>query len=114
MKLVDRVVCITLMSAAFSACLGSCRTRPKISGVEARLSRTIAQECHNQFPCVIAIKKATDFSWDTMYAFKPSAKQDEVQRVLGTTLDNFSEDARKLVFVNKGRVVLFENEPTNF
>lgn len=90
-----------------SGCDG-CGSRP--GKFQGKLVRTIKEKCQTEQPCVIRIKDITDFSWDKMYSFINTASQERVEQVLGTKVPPLQESS-KIVFMNKGKIVLFENEP---
>jgi hypothetical protein len=107
-----RFVGILLASLAFF-CVGSgCRKEPG-SRFEDKLVSEVTTKCQNRFPCTFRMKDITDFGWDKMYVFKYTARRNLVEKVLGTSIHDFKEFHRKIVFSYKGNVVLYEEEPTN-
>ena len=62
---------------------------------------------------MIRIRDLTDFSWDQMYVFKYLATEKEVKRTLGTALPQYGEFMRKIVFMNHGKIVLYEEYDSN-
>src|SRR5260370_19953860 len=94
-------------SLSFSGCTG-CGNRP--GKFQAKMVRVIKEKCRTDKPCVIRIKDLTDFSWDKMYWFINTASQERVEQVLGTKVAPLKESS-KIIFMDKGKVVLFENEP---
>jgi hypothetical protein len=94
-------------SLSFSGCTG-CSNRP--GKFQAKLIHAIKEKCRAGQPCIIRIKDLTDFSWDKMYWFENTASQEQVEQVLGTKVEPLQESL-KIVFMNKGKIVLFENEP---
>ena len=104
-----RLLTITgLMLVLFLSGCNGCGNRP--GKFQAKLVRTIKEKCRTEQPCVIRIKDLTDFSWDKMYSFINTASQQRVEEVLGTKVPPLQESS-KIVFMNKGEIVLFENEP---
>lgn len=98
---------VLLASLSFSGCTG-CGDRP--GKFQRKVVRTIQEKCRGGQPCVIRIKDLTDFPWDKMYWFINTASQERVEQVLGTKVEPL-KDSSKIVFMNKGKIVLFENEP---
>jgi hypothetical protein len=98
---------VVLVSLSFWGCTG-CGHGP--GTFQRTLIRTIEEQCKSGRSCVIHIKDVTDFSWDKMYWFENTASQEQVEQVLGTKVEPLQESL-KIVFVNKGKIVLFENEP---
>src|SRR5216684_3581833 len=93
-----------LISLSFSGCTG-CGSRP--GKFQVKVVRAIKEKCRTEQPCIIRIKDLTDFSWDKMYWFINTASQERVEQVLGTKVEPLKESS-KIVFMNKGKIVLFE------
>jgi hypothetical protein len=103
----NKSLALVLALLAFISFSG-CRSRP--GKFQAKIVRTIKEKCRTEQPCVIRIRDLTDFSWDKMYWFINTASQERVEQVLGTKVEPLKESS-KIVFMDKGKIVLFENEP---
>jgi hypothetical protein len=69
-----------------------------------------AMRCPQQ-PCFIEMKSlATGFAWDTMYVFDPILDREQVRGVIGTSPPKFTDGYLKIAFVDRGKVVHFEEE----
>jgi hypothetical protein len=93
----------------FALFLISCAQSGKI---ERRIGEQI-NRCKPDIPCVIKIKDLTDFTWDEMHVFEYGASLDEIEKEIGTSFPNYVEFTRRLVFLNDGKIVHREDEPTN-
>jgi hypothetical protein len=91
--------------------IGCNHPEPKPGKIQAKLVDLITKSCTTDSPCLIHLKDATDFEWDKMYAFNNAADRRKVEDILG--LSNISElkEGTKIVFMNKGKIDLFETEP---
>jgi hypothetical protein len=91
--------------------LGGCNgcgsaTRP----FERKLLSAIKDKCQRESPCIIRIKDLTDFPWDKMYAFIYASDRHELEETLGSKVPNFDEFSPKIVFMDKGKIALLENQ----
>ena len=59
------------------------------------------------------ITDVTDFTWDQMHVFENGATRDEIEKSLGTTFPDYVEFKRRIVFLNSGKIIYREDEPTN-
>lgn len=78
---------------------------------QRKLITAIEKKCVSQQPCTVRIKDVTDFPWDHMYFFIDDADQQTVERVLGTKAPKLRGGDCEIVFMNGGKIVLFESEP---
>ena len=66
-----------------------------------------------QLPCTLRIKDITDFDWDKMFVFSDGADIGEIEKTLGTSVSVKKAVSRKLVFTKDGKVVHYDELPTN-
>jgi len=76
--------------------------------VETRLVSAIQRHLLNGDTCVVKMVEATDFKWDKMYYFPPSATQEEIEHELGIKLSNYKCCSTMLAFKNAGALVHLE------
>lgn len=100
-----------LLTLAVGAGLAGCRAREVKPGTfQASLVHKIKQSCKEDSECVIRIKDITDFQWDKMFAFKEAVDQRTVEKALQTKVPPLQEGGQ-IVFMEKGKIVLFEAQP---
>ena len=80
--------------------------------IEQRIGEKV-NSCKSDAPCIIRIKELTDFQWDEMYVFSYGAHAEYIERALGTPLPDPVEFQRRIVFLEGGRIVHREDEPTD-
>ena len=80
--------------------------------VEQRIGAQVLN-CAPSTPCIVRIRELTDFQWDQMHVFDYGASLDEIQKTLGTDYSDFVEFRRRMVFLQDGRIVHREDEPTD-
>jgi hypothetical protein len=61
----------------------------------------------------VRIRDVTDFDWDKMYVFDTGFDGDEIKTVIGTYVPEKTALTRKLVFTKGGKVVHYDELPTN-
>jgi hypothetical protein len=81
--------------------------------VERAMIRQIIHSRSNPAGIQIKIKSATDFDWDKMYAFR-SAPEKGVEEVTGTQVLEDCDISPALFFLQNGRIVYQECEPSDF
>ncbi|HEX7286031.1 MAG TPA: hypothetical protein VF532_07595 [Candidatus Angelobacter sp.] len=102
----------TKLAALVLICIGlGCKKHN--APFEAKLLSAIDVKCQGRFPCTLRIKDVTDFEWDNLYVFKYTAHRGIVEKAVGHELPDFQEFHRKLIFTNRGNIVLYDEEPTN-
>ena len=94
--------------AVISMMLSGCKSNT----FENKITNKIESNC-KQNSCTIRIKEITDFNWDKMYVFKYNVTLEEVNKVLGVSLENYTEFTRKIIFTSGGKIVYEEEEKTN-
>jgi hypothetical protein len=82
-------------------------------GTEQHIAQSIKAECHDTWPCQISLRRSTPFQWDELYVFKFTASKAEIEKTIHTTISNYNELTRYLVFTSDGRAVRIESEPTD-
>ncbi len=98
----------TIYLTLFLAVLLACR----LENVEDKIVNNINKNC-KQFPCVIKIKDVTDFDWDKMYIFDYGADIEQIKNAVGTSIPERTQFTRKLVFTKNGKVIRYEELPTD-
>lgn len=83
------------------------------SSVEGKLVTRINSTCQSSSVCTIRVKDVTNFDWDKMYVFKHTATSDQMNKAVGLPLPPYEEFERKIIFVNVGKVVYSEADPTD-
>jgi len=91
----------------------SCRSRSiDPSSIEAKLVTGINTTCHDYSNCTIRLKDVTDFDWDRVYVFEYTAGQAEIEKVIGVPFPRYEEFKRSMIFLNGGKLVYGEANPT--
>jgi hypothetical protein len=102
-----------MLTAVGLVLLQSCgRVTIAPESLEAKLA-TKFNNCESPTTCTIRLREETNFEWDKFYVFKYKATRDEIRKALGFSLPRYQEFKRKLVFVNDGQLVYYEEEPTD-
>lgn len=92
----------------FSVILSGCFKQT----VENKIVNYVETNC-KQFPCTVRIIEITDFDWDKMYVFDYGVPFDEIEKVTGTNISVKVEFTRKLIFTRDGKLVRYEELPTD-
>ena len=71
------------------------------------------EACKPDVPCIVKIKDLTSFQWDEMHVFSYGSSLDEIQKTLRTDFPHYVEFKRRIIFLKDGKIVHWENEPTN-
>jgi hypothetical protein len=82
------------------------------NNLEGKIAGKVRAQCETSKPCIVRISDLTDFQWDEMYAFRYSASIDQIQQVIGVLVTEKVQFTRKLVFRLRGKVVHYEELPT--
>ena len=69
--------------------------------------------CKPDVPCIVKIRDLTNFQWDEMHVFSYGSSLDKIEKTLRTDFPNYVEFKRRIVFLKDGKIVHWENEPTN-
>jgi len=80
------------------------------------IEQTIGEKvdaCKPDVPCIVKIKDLTDFQWDEMHVFSYGSRLEEIRKTLRTDFPNYVQFKRRIIFLNDGKIVHWENEPTN-
>jgi hypothetical protein len=64
-------------------------------------------------PCLISLAELTNFKWDKMYASDLPSTLEEINRVIGTEYPYYEEFTRPIIFLNEGKIIYHENNPSN-
>ena len=97
------------LGLALICCLGC---RPPLSDFDKDVGRFFTAHCHAGTPCTFKITDVTNFSWDTMYAFRYGVSQTEVENVIGRPIPDFVPSTRKIIFLQGGKVVYVVQAPS--
>jgi hypothetical protein len=95
---------IAFMLVAVSGC--------RSNNIESKVAGRVREQCETAKPCIIRISDLTDFQWDEMYAFSYSASIDQIEQIIGAPVTEKGQFTRKLVFRWQGKVVHYEELPT--
>jgi hypothetical protein len=82
-------------------------------GLEKKIADTIKERCQHAGNCTIRITELTDFAWDRMHVFSYGATYDDVRNGLGVDFPQYTEFARKIVFIKEGRIIHSEEHASN-
>lgn len=80
--------------------------------IEQRIGEKV-NICKPDVPCIVKIKDLTDFQWDEMHVFSYGSNLDDIRKTLKTDFPNYVEFKRRIIFLKDGKIVHWENEPTN-
>jgi hypothetical protein len=101
---------LTALGLVLVLSLGGCKSGQAAGPFERKLVSGIKEKCQRKSPCIIRMKDVTTFSWDKMYSFIYASDRKELEEALGSKVSNFDEFSPKLVFMDKGKIVLLENQ----
>lgn len=99
-----RHILIGLMVLVVSGC--------GFNNIESKIASRVRAQCQTPKPCIVRISDLTDFQWDEMYAFTYSASSDQIEQIIGVPLAEKVQFTRKVVFRWNGKVVHYEELPT--
>ncbi len=71
------------------------------------------EDCKLDVPCIVKIKDLTSFQWDEMHVFSYGSDIGEIEKTLRTKFPNYVEFKRRIIFLKDGKIVHWENEPTD-
>lgn len=71
------------------------------------------EACKPDAPCIVKIKDVTSFQWDEMHVFSYGSSLGEIEKTLRTDFPNYVEFERRIIFLKDGKIVHWENEPTD-
>ena len=80
------------------------------------IEQTIGEKvdaCKPNVPCIIKIKNLTDFQWDEMHVFSSGSSLGEIEDTLKTDFPEYVALKRRMIFLKDGKIVHWENEPTD-
>ncbi len=80
------------------------------------IEQTIGEKidsCKPDVPCIIKIKDLTDFQWDEMHVFSYDSRLEDIKKTLRTDFPNYVQFKRRIIFLKNGKIVHWENEPTD-
>ena len=80
--------------------------------IEGKLVTKIKATCGESTGCTIRLRDVTDFDWDRVYVFS-SIPKDQIEKVIGAPFPRHEEFKRSIIFLNGGKVVYSEAEPTD-
>ncbi|HQU85776.1 MAG TPA: hypothetical protein PKY59_21750 [Pyrinomonadaceae bacterium] len=83
------------------------------SGLVERAIGAKIETCKPDIPCIVKIKDLTDFQWDEMHVFSYGSSLDEIRKTLRTDFPDYVEFKRRIIFIKDGKIVHWENEPTD-
>ena len=80
---------------------------PKFFQDNDKFPGAIVAQCHGKFNnCIIKADTVTDFEWDLIYIFEDSARNNQIQNILGFEYNNEKASyKRKIIFVKDKNVV---------
>lgn len=70
-----------------------------------------ADACKDTAKCTINVADLTDFKWETMYVFNSAYPKDIIEQAIGTTFPGYQEGMHPMIFMDKGVIVYYENNP---
>jgi hypothetical protein len=80
----------------------------KSNSIEDKIKDNVEKDCKNA-NCAIIITNLTDFQWDKMYVFNNPTAPDEIDQAIGLNYPYYVEFTRTIVFLNKNKIVHYEN-----
>lgn len=103
-----------IMGALCLVVIQSCGT-PTIDphSIEGKLVTLIKTTCGESTGCTIRLRDVTDFDWDRVYVFNSAATKDQIEKVIGAPFPGYEEFKRSIIFLNGGKVVYSEADPTD-
>jgi len=81
--------------------------------IEGKLVTKINSTCGQSSNCTIGLRDVTDFDWDRAYVFRYTARKSEIEKVIGAPFPRYEEFERSIIFLNGGKVVYSEADPTD-
>jgi hypothetical protein len=103
-----------IMGALCLVVLQSCGT-PTINphSIEGKLVTQIKITCGESTGCTIRLRDVTDFDWDRVYVFNDAVTKEQIEKVIGAPFPRYEEFKRSIIFLNGGKVVYSEADPTD-
>jgi hypothetical protein len=94
--------------------LQSCGT-PTVDphSIEGKLVTKIKTTCGESTGCTIGLRDVTDFAWDRVYIFNYAVTKDQIEKIIGAPFPRYEEFKRSIIFLNGGKVVYSEADPTD-
>jgi len=103
-----------IVGILFLVGLGSCLTKTvDPHSIEGKLVTRIQTTCGESSGCIVRLRDVTDFAWDRVYVFKTTARQYQIEEVIGVPFPQYEEFKRSMIFLKEGRLVHGEAEPTD-
>lgn len=101
----NKVFSIAFISFVFQF---GCGTGKSKSEIEIKIEKEICSKCKFNKDCSIDISSITPFKWDRIFVFKETATLDEIQSAIDADYPYFTDIARRLLFLNAGKIVYHE------
>jgi hypothetical protein len=103
-----------IVGIAFLVIFGSCGTKAvDPNSIEGKLVTRIKTTCGESSGCTVRIRDVTDFAWDRVYVFKTTADQSDIEKTIGVPFPQYREFRRSMIFINGGKLVHGEANPTD-
>lgn len=104
------LVVAALLLVLFSSCLTK-SIDP--NSFEGKLVTTINSTCGDFSNCTIRLKDVTEFDWDRVFVFNYAVTQEEIEKLVGNPFPRYQEFERSMIFLNGGKIVYSESDPTD-
>lgn len=98
------------MLVLIAAAVIGCGTRGGDKHIEKQIE-AIADACKDTSKCSVDLKEVAKFEWDSVYVFNSPQTQKNVELAIGTKYPGYVEGERPMIFMNKGNIVYYENNP---
>lgn len=79
----------------------------KNNDIEGKIRQQI-KDCKND-SCRVSIRQLTNFKWDKMYVFNNPTAPGDIDQAIGLNYPNYVEFTRTIVFLDKNKIVHYEN-----
>lgn len=82
------------------------------NNIESKIVKEAQNNCVNT-SCKITISQVTNFKWDKMFVFNSPSSLETINSAIGLNYPYYVEFSREIIFMDKGKIVHYENNPAN-
>lgn len=95
-----KISCLVLLITLITSCTQN-------NDIERKIKQQI-KDCKDD-SCRVSIRQLTNFKWDKMYVFNNPTAPGDIDQVIGLRYPYYVEFTRTIVFLDKDKIVHYEN-----